>query len=288
VDWVSIVPIQILHGLVYGAVLFLLASGLTLIFGLMDVLNFAHGAFYMLGAYFSFSVLVWTGQFWLSLIIAPLGVGLIGVFVERVFLRKLSGLGHVPQLLLTFGIAYILEDVVKILWGTEPLKVRIPALLSGSLSFLGGSYPTYRFFILAVSLLVFAFLFLVLFKTRIGIIVRAAVSKKEMVAALGFNVPVIFMLLFGMGCWLAGFAGVIGGPYLITHPGMGGVILIDLFVVVVVGGLGSIQGAMLAAILIGEMQSFGVLFLPQFSLFLEFLLLAAVLILKPEGLLGEK
>ena len=139
-----------------------------------------------------------------------------------------------------------------------------------------------------VSLLVFAFLFLILFKTRIGIIVRAAVAKKEMVAALGFNVPVIFLLLFGVGCWLAGIAGVIGGPYLITHPGMGGAILVDLFVVVVVGGLGSIQGAMLAAILIGELQSFGVLFLPQFSLFSEFLLLAAVLILKPEGLLGEK
>jgi branched-chain amino acid transport system permease protein len=284
----SMIPIQILHGFVYGAVLFLLASGLTLIFGMMDVLNFAHGAFYMLGAYFSFSVVVWTGQYWLGLIFAPLGVGLIGVFVERVFLRKLHGLGHVPQLLLTFGIAYILEDVVKVLWGTEPLKVKIPALLSGSVSFLGGAYPTYRLFILVVSLLVFAFMFLILFKTRIGIIVRAAVARKEMVAALGFNVPVIFMLLFGMGSWLAGVAGVIGGPYLITHPGMGGAILIDLFVVIVVGGLGSIQGALLAAIVIGVMQSFGVLFVPQFSLFLEFLLLAAVLILKPEGLLGEK
>jgi branched-chain amino acid transport system permease protein len=284
----SMIPIQILHGVVYGAVLFLLASGLTLIFGMMDVLNFAHGAFYMLGAYFSFSVVVWTGQYWLGLIFAPLGVGLIGVFVERVFLRRLHGLGHVPQLLLTFGIAYILEDVVKVLWGTEPLRVKIPALLSGSVSFLGGAYPTYRLFILVVSLLVFAFMFLILFKTRIGIIVRAAVARKEMVAALGFNVPVIFMLLFGMGSWLAGVAGVIGGPYLITHPGMGGAILIDLFVVIVVGGLGSIQGALLAAIVIGVMQSFGVLFLPQFSLFLEFLLLAAVLILKPEGLLGEK
>lgn len=286
-DWMAVLPIQILHGLVYGMVLFLLASGLTLIFGMMDVLNFAHGAFYMLGAYFSFSVLVWTGQFWLSLIIAPLWVGLLGIFVERVFLRKVHAYGHVPELLLTFGIAYILEDVVKIIWGTEPLKVKIPAILSGSLSILGGSYPTYRLFILVVSLLVFAFLFLILFKTRAGIIVRAAVAKKEMVAALGFNVPMIFLLLFGVGSWLAGIAGVIGGPYLITHPGMGAAILVDLFVVVVVGGLGSIQGAMLAAILIGELQSFGVLFLPQLSLFLEFLLLAAVLIFKPEGLLGE-
>jgi branched-chain amino acid transport system permease protein len=286
-DLMSILPIQILHGLVYGMVLFLLASGLTLIFGMMDVLNFAHGAFYMLGAYFSFSVLIWTGQFWLSLILAPLGVGLIGIFVERVFLRKVHAFGHVPELLLTFGIAYILEDVVKILWGTEPLRVKIPEFLSGSISLLGGEYPSYRFFILVVSLLVFAFLFLILFKTRAGIIVRAAVAKKEMVAALGFNVPLIFLLLFGVGSWLAGIAGVIGGPYLITHPGMGGAILVDLFVVVVVGGLGSIQGAMVAAILIGEIKSFGILFFPQLSLFPEFLLLAAVLILKPEGLLGE-
>jgi branched-chain amino acid transport system permease protein len=286
-DLMSILPIQILHGLVYGMVLFLLASGFTLIFGMMDVLNFSHGAFYMLGAYFSFSVLLWTGQFWLSLIIAPLGVGLFGMFVERVFLRKVHAYGHVPELLLTFGIAYILEDVVKILWGTEPLKVKIPDILSGSLSILGEQYPIYRLFILVISFLVFAFLFLMLFKTRVGIIVRAAVAKKEMVGALGFNVPLIFLLLFGVGSWLAGIAGVIGGPYLITHPGMGAAILIDLFVVVVVGGLGSIHGAMLAAILIGELQSFGVLFLPQLSLFLEFLLLAVVLILKPEGLLGE-
>lgn len=285
-DLISILPIQILHGLVYGMVLFLLASGLTLIFGMMDVLNFAHGAFYMLGAYFSYSVLVWTDQFWLSLVIAPLFVGLIGIFTERFFLRKVHAYGHVPELLLTFGLAYILEDIVKILWGTEPLKVKIPIFLSGSISLLGGEYPVYRLFILLVSLLVFAFLFLILFKTRIGIIVRAAVAKKEMVAALGFNVPLIFLVLFGVGSWLAGVAGVIGGPYLITHPGMGAAILIDLFIVVVVGGLGSIQGAMVAAILIGEIKSFGILFLPQFSLFPEFLLLAAVLIFKPEGLLG--
>jgi branched-chain amino acid transport system permease protein len=287
VDLIAILPIQALHGLVYGMVLFLLASGFTLIFGMMDVLNFSHGALYMLGAYFSFSVLLLTGQFWLSLIIAPLAVGLFGMFVERIFLRKVHAYGHVSELLLTFGLAYILEDVVKIIWGTEPLKVNIPDILSGSLSILGGQYPIYRLFILVISLLVFAFLFLMLFRTRVGIIVRAAVAKKEMVGALGFNVPLIFLFLFGVGSWLAGIAGVIGGPYLITHPGMGAAVLIDLIVVVVVGGLGSIHGAMLAAILIGELQSFGVLFIPQLSLFLEFLLLAVVLIVKPEGLLGE-
>jgi len=288
VDYISILPIQVLHGLVYGMLLFLLASGLTLIFGMMGVLNFAHGALYMLGAYFSFSVLLWTDQFWLSLIIAPVLVALVGVFIERVFLRKVHVYGHVAELLVTFGIAYILEDVVMIFWGAEPLKIEIPAILSGSLSMFGDTYPTYRLFILIVSLLVFVFLSLILTKTRAGIIVRAAVDNKEMVGALGFNVPLIFLLLFGVGAWLAGLAGVIGGPYLMTHPGMGAVILIDLFVVVVLGGLGSIRGALLAAILIGEIQSFGVLFLPQFALFFQYLLLAVVLIFKPEGLLGEK
>jgi branched-chain amino acid transport system permease protein len=288
VDYISILPIQILHGLVYGMLLFLLASGLTLIFGMMGVLNFAHGALYMIGAYFSFSVLLWTGQFWLSLIIAPVLVALVGLLIERVFLRKVHVYGHVAELLVTFGIAFILEDVVMILWGSEPLKIEIPAILAGSLSMFGDTYPTYRLFILVVSLLVFVFLSLILTKTRAGIIVRAAVDNKEMVGALGFNVPLIFLLLFGVGAWLAGLAGVIGGPYLMTHPGMGAVILVDLFVVVVLGGLGSIRGALLAAILIGEIQSFGVLFLPQFALFFQYLLLAAVLILKPEGLLGEK
>jgi branched-chain amino acid transport system permease protein len=287
VDYLSILPIQALHGLVYGMLLFLLASGLTLIFGMMGVMNFAHGALYMLGAYFSYSVLLWTGQFWLSLIIAPVLVALVGVFIERVFLRKVHAYGHVAELLVTFGIAYILEDVVMILWGSEPLKIEIPTILAGSLSMFGDTYPTYRLFILIVSVLVFVFLSLILTKTRAGIIVRAAVDNKEMVGALGFNVPLIFLLLFGVGTWLAGLAGVIGGPYLMTHPGMGAVILIDLFVVVVLGGLGSIRGALLAAILIGEIQSFGVLFLPQFALFFQYLLLAVVLIFKPEGLLGE-
>lgn len=286
-DYMSILPIQVLHGLVYGMLLFLLASGLTLIFGMMGVLNFAHGALYMLGAYFSFSVLLWTDQFWLSLIIAPVLVALVGLLIERVFLRKVHVYGHVAELLVTFGIAYILEDVVMILWGSEPLKIEIPAILAGSLSMFGDTYPTYRLFILIISLLVFVFLSLILTKTRAGIIVRAAVDNKEMVGALGFDVPLIFLLLFGVGAWLAGLAGVIGGPYLMTHPGMGAVILVDLFVVVVLGGLGSIRGALLAAILIGEIQSFGVLFLPQFALFFQYLLLAAVLILKPEGLLGE-
>jgi branched-chain amino acid transport system permease protein len=287
-ELITTLSMHALHGLVYGMLLFLLASGLTLILGMMGVLNFAHGALYMVGAYLSFSVLMWTNQFWLSLLIAPVLVGLIGMFMERFFLRKVHIHGHVPELLLTFGVAYILEDFVKLIWGTEPLKVDLPAILSGSIPILGAPFPVYRLFILLVSLFVFALLFLILYRTRAGIIVRAAVANRDMVDALGFNVPMIFLLLFGVGAWLAGLAGVVGGPYLITHPGMGGSILLDLFVVVVVGGMGSVQGALLAAFLIGQLQSFGILFLPQFAVVFEFLLMAAVLIIKPQGLLGEK
>jgi len=288
VDILATFAMQALHGLVYGMLLFLVASGLTLIFGMMGVLNFAHGALYMLGAYFSFTILGLTGQFWLSLIIAPFLVGGIGVFLERFLLRRVHKYGHANELLLTFGFAYIIEELVKWVWGNEPLYVELPKILAGSVNLLGITYPTYRLFIIITSLAVFAILFLIFHKTRAGIIVTAAVSNVEMVNALGINVPLVFMALFGVGSALAGLAGVIGGPYLITNPAMAATIIIDLFVVVVVGGLGSIQGALLASFLIGELQSFGILFIPQIAIALEFLLMAVVLIVKPEGLLGEK
>jgi branched-chain amino acid transport system permease protein len=286
-DILAALPVQALHGLVYGMLLFLVASGLTLIFGMMGVLNFAHGALYMMGAYFSWTVLQWTGQFWLCLLVAPLAVALLGMIIERFFLRRVHVYGHAHELLLTFGMAYIIEELVKIFWGNEPLRVILPDILSGSVPLLGIEYPVYRLFILAVSVLVFILMFLVLFKTRAGIIVRAAVANMRMVNALGFNVPLVFLLLFGMGAWLAGLAGVIGGPYLITNPAMASTIIIDLFVVVVVGGLGSIQGALIASLLIGQLQSIGILILPQFAIFFEFLLMALVLIFRPHGLMGE-
>lgn len=279
---------QMLHGLVYAMLLFLVASGLTLIFGMMGVLNFAHGALYMLGAYFSYTILRMIGNFWLSLLIAPILVGILGVTIERFLLRKTYVYGHAHELLLTFGIAYIVGELVKWIWGNEPLLIKIPKILDGTLTFFGISYPTYRIFILFISFTVFIILFLILFKTRAGIIVRAAVSNSEAVNALGINVPLVFMVLFGTGAALAGLAGVIAGPYLIANPGMADTIIIDLFVVVVVGGLGSLWGALLASFFIGELQSFGILLIPQLAIVFEFLLMAVVLIVKPEGLLGEK
>jgi branched-chain amino acid transport system permease protein len=286
-DWGTTLAVQGLHGIVYGMLLFLVASGLTLIFGMMGVLNFAHGALYMLGAYFSFSILRWSGSFWVSLLVAPLGVAAAGMVIERFFLRKVHAHGHAHELLITFGIAYIIEELVKMIWGNKPLLVVLPPALSGSVAFFGIQYPVYRLFILCVSLLVFILLFTLLFKTRIGIIVRAAVANKQMTGALGFDVPLIFLLLFSVGAWLAGLAGVIGGPYLITNPGMAATIIIDLFVVVVVGGLGSVEGALIASLLIGCLQSFGIMFLPQFAIVFEFLLMALVLIFRPHGLLGK-
>lgn len=286
-ELISELFVQFLHGLVYGMLLFLVASGLTLIFGMMGVLNFAHGALYMLGAYFSFSILRLTGQFWLSLLIAPILVGGLGILLERFFLRQLHRYGHASELLLTFGVAYIIEEIVKWVWGNEPVLVRIPGSLAGSITFLGIDYPTYRIFILFTSLVVFAILFAILFKTRAGIIVTAAVSNSDMVNSLGINVPLVFMLLFGVGSALAGLAGVIGGPYLITNPGMASTIIVDLFVVIVVGGLGSLEGALLASFLIGQLQSFGILFIPQLAIVFEFILMAVVLIVRPQGLLGE-
>ncbi len=279
--------IQAMHGLVYGMLLFLVTSGLTLVFGMMGGRNVAHAAFYMVGAYFAYTLVAWTGNFWICLILAPIGVGLIGAFVERVLLRKVHALGHAHELMLTFGIFYILAEVVKWIWGTYPLSVRPPAILAGSIPFAGAIYPTYRLFILLISAIVLLILAFIMQKTRIGITVRAAVFDNEMVDILGINVQAVFLGVFCIGSALAGLAGVVAAPFLTTYPGMGIEILIDAFVVIVIGGFGSVWGALLAALMIGELQSFGIMFIPQLALVFQFLLMAIVLVLRPQGLFGE-
>jgi branched-chain amino acid transport system permease protein len=277
-----------LHGLAYAGLLFLVSSGLTLVFGMMNVLNFAHAALYMLGAYFSYTVLLLTGQFWLSLIICPLALFFIGAAVERLLLRRVHAFGHVHELLLTFGLAYIITETVKWLWGNYPLAVNISGFLNGTVELFGLAYPIYRIFIFICGVLLSLAMALVLYKTRLGIILRAAVNDNEMVNSLGINVPVLFTGVFSFGAALSGFAGVIAGPLLTTYPGMGQEILIDAFVVIVVGGFGSLGGAVIASLLIGELQSFGVLLFPKLSLVLVYLLMAIVLVIKPSGLFGEK
>jgi branched-chain amino acid transport system permease protein len=281
-------PVFFLHGLAYAGLLFLVSAGLTLVFGMMNVLNFAHAAMYMLGAYFSYSLLQATGQFWLSLMVCPILLFVIGALIERFLLRRVHVYGHLHELLLTFGLAYIITEVVKWAWGNFPLAVNIGGFLGDTVEIVGITYPVYRIFIFVCAVFVGTMMALILYKTRLGIILRAAVNDSEMVNALGFNVPRVFMGVFAFGAALSGFAGVIAGPLLSTYPGMAHEILIDAFVVIVVGGFGSLGGAVVASLIIGELQSFGVLLFPKLSLALVYLLMAAVLIVKPSGLFGEK
>jgi branched-chain amino acid transport system permease protein len=281
-------PVFFLHGLAYAGLLFLVSAGLTLVFGMMNVLNFAHAAMYMLGAYFSYSLLQATDQFWLSLMVCPILLFVIGALIERFLLRRVHVYGHLHELLLTFGLAYIITEVVKWAWGNFPLAVNIGGFLGDTVEIIGITYPVYRIFIFVCAVFVGTMMALILYKTRLGIILRAAVNDSEMVNALGFNVPRVFMGVFAFGAALSGFAGVIAGPLLSTYPGMAHEILIDAFVVIVVGGFGSLGGAVIASLIIGELQSFGVLLFPKLSLALVYLLMAAVLIVKPSGLFGEK
>ena len=284
----SEVPVFFLHGLAYAGLLFLVSAGLTLVFGMMNVLNFAHAAMYMLGAYFSFTLLRATGQFWLCLFVCPLLLFIIGALVERFLLRRVHIYGHLHELLLTFGLAYIITELVKLIWGNFPLAVNIGGFLGRTVEFFGMIYPIYRIFIFVCAVFVGLAMAAILFKTRLGIILRAAVNDSEMVNALGFNVPLVFTGVFAFGAALSGLAGVIAGPLLTTYPGMAHEILIDAFVVIVVGGFGSLGGAVVASLLIGELQSFGVLLFPKLSLALVYMLMASVLIIKPSGLFGEK
>jgi len=284
----SYVPVFFLHGLAYAGLLFLISSGLTLVFGMMNVLNFAHAAFYMLGAYFSFSILKMTGNFWLSIIVCPVLLFVIGALVERFLLRRVHVFGNVHELLLTFGLAYIITEFVKWVWGNYPLAVSVQGVLAGNVHLLGLTYPTFRLFIICCALIIGLIMCLVIYKTRVGIIVRAAVNDSQMVSALGINVQFVFMNVFAVGAALSGFAGVIAGPLLTTYPNMANEILIDAFVVIVIGGFGSLGGALLASLIIGELQTFGVLLIPKLSMALIYMLMAAVLIVKPSGLFGEE
>jgi branched-chain amino acid transport system permease protein len=280
--------VQGVHGLVYGMLLFLIASGLTLVFGMMGVLNMAHASFYMLGAYLAYTITGYLGSFWLSLIICPLIVGLLGILIERFLLRKAYKGGHLSQLLLTFGLFFIFGELVRIIWGSAPLSVAAPSIFAGDIHLAGLTYPVYRLFIIGFSLLVLAGMILLLTRTRIGIIIRAAVTDAEMVGVLGSNVPLVLMGVFGTGAALAAMAGVISAPFSSMYPGMGADTLLDCFVVIVLGGFGSLYGALLASLMIGELQSFGVLWIPRLALVFQFLLMAIVLILRPTGLFGEK
>jgi len=245
----------LLNGLVYGLLLFMLSSGLTLIVGMMGVLNFAHASFYMLGAYVAFTLST-VMNFWVALFVAPLIVGLLGAIVEQYGLRAVHKHGHLAELLFTFGLALIIGELVQLVWGRMPVPYRVPASLDFPLFTIGGTaYPAYRMFMVGVSLFMFVVLYGALARTRLGLVVRAALTHPDMVGMLGHNVPRVFTMVFGGGCALAGLAGVIAGNAYQTDPGMALALGAIVFAVVVMGGLGSISGALLASIIIGLVQT---------------------------------
>lgn len=279
---------QGIHGLAYGMILFLVASGLTLIFGMMGILNLAHAAFFMLAAYFGYQMLVWTGSFWIALLVAPLITAFFGIMLERFLLKKVHASGHIGELILTVGVSLIILDGVKALWGTENLNLSMPPVLEGLVNIAGMQYPIYRLFIIGMALVLLLILALVLFKTRLGMVVRAAVSDAQMVDALGINTPLVFMFVFGVGTWMAGVAGVVIAPILTVFPGLADQMGMDAFIVVVVGGFGSLGGALLVSIVSGLLSSYGVQFLSQYAALLMFIFMAVALAIKPKGLFGER
>ncbi len=279
---------QGIHGLAYGMILFLVASGLNIIFGMMGILNLAHAAFFMLSAYFSYQFLSMTGNFWVALLLAPVVTAFFGILLERFFLRRMHPLGHMGELILTVGVSLVILAGVKIFWGTESLPIKIPSYLMGLVSIAGMNYPVYRLFVIALSLLVLVTMALLLYKTRLGKIVRAAVSDADMVNALGINMPLVFMFVFGIGTWLAGVAGVAIAPILLVFPGLADQIGMDAFVVVATGGLGSLSGAFIVSIIFGLLSSYGVQFFSSLAPVLMFIFMAVVLAIKPTGFFGER
>jgi len=307
--------VSLLNGTIYGLLLFMVSAGLTLIFGMMGVLNFAHTSFYMVGAYLAYSLQKVVG-FWPAIIIAPLIVGVLGALIERYMLRRVHRYGHGHQLLLTFGLSFIIAEVIKLFYGNYPVDYRVPEALNFSaFPVFGANYPFYRLLIAGTSIVMFVLIYLLLTRTRVGIVVRAAIYRPRMVEALGHNVPIVFMGVFGVGAALAGLAGAVAGAFYTTNPNMALELGVIVFVVVVVGGLGSLEGAMLASLIIGLISSFAVgidysladvfalvgarewaesvgglmaLKVSSLAATIPFVLMLIVLLFRPTGLMGNR
>jgi branched-chain amino acid transport system permease protein len=294
---------QFLNGLQSGVMLFLMASGITLVFGIMNLINLAHGSLFMVGAYLCATVFQQTGSFLLGLLAALVGTGIVGIAVEVIALRTLYRRDHLDQVLATFGLILFFNELIKIVWGPRALFLDVPAALSGTIEIIPGApYPAFRLAIIAVGILIAIFLYLLITRTRLGMLIRASSTNREMVGALGVNVKLLYTLVFGLGALLAGLAGAMAGPLIAVEVGMGEDILILTFVVIVIGGIGSIRGALVGSILVGLIDTLGRAFLPTlFKLFMEpatadgvgaslasmtiYILMALVLAWKPRGLL---
>jgi branched-chain amino acid transport system permease protein len=312
----ELITFSLLNGVVYGLLLFMLSSGLTLIWSMMGVLNFAHASMFMLGAYFSYQIGRYIG-FWPALVVAPLLVGMLGALIERYGLRHVHKHGPVAEILFTFGLAYLIAEVVVMLWGRNPIENKVPAVIDfPAFVLFGTSYPFYKVLMMSISVSMFAFLYLAFKRTRVGLVIQASLTHPHMVGALGHDVPRIFVLVFAVGSALAALAGVIGGFALLTEPNMAAALGPIVFVVVVVGGLGSIPGALIASMLIGIVQTFAVALdysvldllrvlhvevtrasplyevsaikVAQAAPLIPYLLLVLMLIFRPRGILGTR
>jgi branched-chain amino acid transport system permease protein len=275
--------IQLLNGLQLAMLLFLLSVGLSIVLGLMNFINLAHGTLYMLGAYFGLTVVSTTGSFWLALLLAPLGTALVGMVLYKFLLRRLSGGSPLRQILLTFGVIYVGVEIIRIIWGNDSHSIDPPAILSDQLTVLGTPYPAYRLFIIVLGLVTMGILYLLLERMRIGAIVRASVDDRESAECLGIDTQRLFLAVFALGCMLAGLGGVVAAPVLSVYPGMDIAVLIYILIIVVVGGPGSLPGAALGSLLVGMADTFGRVFIPQFSAFLIYVVMAAFLLLRPQG-----
>jgi branched-chain amino acid transport system permease protein len=279
--------VQTLNGISFGILLFLLAAGLSLIYGLMKVLNLTHGSFYLLGGYVGLVVVQRTGSFILAALAGSLAIAVIGAIMERFFLQRFH-LQELPQALLTFGFLFIFSDLATVIWGGNPQTIPKPELFTGSVQIGGFYYPSYRLFIIVFGLLIAAFLWWLQDGTRIGGMLRASVDDEEVARALGINVPLLFTLVFALGAFLAALGGVMGGPIVGVYPGADFEILLLGFVVVIIGGLGSLKGALVGGLVVGLLDNFGKVFFPELALFTIFAPMALILAVRPAGLFGRE
>ncbi len=275
-----------LNGISFGMLLFILSAGLSLLFGLMRVINLAHGSFYLVGAYVGLSVIHQVGNFLLAALAAGALLVVIGAVTERVFLRRIYR-QEMAQVLLTFGFLFIFSDVALTIWGGQPKSVPEPSLLSGPLTLAGITFPKYRLFLIGVGLAIGAALWYIIEKTRVGAVVRAGVDDDQMTQGLGINIPLVFTITFALGAGLAGLSGVIGGPIVGPQPGADFNVLLLAFVVVIVGGLGSIRGAFVGSLLVGLIDNFAKSYMPDFALVSIFLPMVVILAVRPNGLFGR-
>ncbi|WP_342050696.1 MULTISPECIES: branched-chain amino acid ABC transporter permease [unclassified Cupriavidus] len=284
----NLIAQQLVTGLALGSIYVLIGVGLSLVFGLLTVVNFAHGAFFMVGAYVGVLVYARTGSFWLCMLVVPLATAALGMLAERFLIRPLYGRGIDYPLLLTFGLAYVLMDLVRMGFGVQGEQLETPELLQGAVDIGIGMFPLYRLFLIGVTALVLLALWLLLERTRFGLIVRAGARDALVLRTLGINMSTVWLAIFGAGTAIAGLAGLLAAPMRGASPEMGVPVLVEAFVITVVGGMGSLGGAVVAGLIVGVVVSFTTLFQPEFADFSMFALMAIMLIVRPNGLFGRK